>query len=369
MKIRIKKKIINEALDPYIEKTIIPALTPDEIGDGEKNQLRSWLKNVFTKDEGEREAALASGEDFTEQFVNYIRDFFKMKNYLIAIGVDSKVNKDEKLKGINSLRNLEDVRQIVKDFSYRYENDPGVRNRELKQRIKELKKEAKIEELPTQEGSKYQIFIPRTEGAAIVLGQMCNAKWCTSAASAQNMFNSYYKENDPLFILREKTSSEESPAMYQIHFGKQEFMDQYNKPVSQEKKQELINAVRSALGQETQQFPSLEKIDTTKEPERVVSSEPFSISYWVDDPAEEDNSYLHRDDGPAEYNVKNKERIELEWHLNGNYYGKGENPPEMWLQAGGKGWNKEEDEDYKLAKSQLKVQEHFNKFSVLWGRK
>ncbi len=64
----------------------------------------------------------------------------------------------------------------------------------------------------------WQIIAIHNKGAACQLGK--GTDWCT-AAPGLNYFKNYYKPNDPLFYILDKSDGER----YQFHFGTQQFMD------------------------------------------------------------------------------------------------------------------------------------------------
>jgi hypothetical protein len=64
----------------------------------------------------------------------------------------------------------------------------------------------------------WQIIVIHNKGAACQLGK--GTDWCT-AAPGLDYFKQYYKPDDPLFYILDKSDGER----YQFHFGTQQFMD------------------------------------------------------------------------------------------------------------------------------------------------
>jgi hypothetical protein len=64
----------------------------------------------------------------------------------------------------------------------------------------------------------WQIIAIHNKGAACQLGK--GTEWCT-AAPGLNYFQQYYKPNDPLFYILDKSDGEK----YQFHFGTEQYMD------------------------------------------------------------------------------------------------------------------------------------------------
>ena len=64
----------------------------------------------------------------------------------------------------------------------------------------------------------WQVIAIHNKGAACQLGK--GTDWCT-AAPGLNYFKQYYKPNDPLFYILDKSDGEK----YQFHFGTEQFMD------------------------------------------------------------------------------------------------------------------------------------------------
>jgi hypothetical protein len=73
----------------------------------------------------------------------------------------------------------------------------------------------------------WQVIAIHNKGAACQLGK--GTDWCT-AAPGLNYFKQYYKPNDPLFYILDKSDGEK----YQFHFGTVQFMDKNDSEVSDE---------------------------------------------------------------------------------------------------------------------------------------
>ena len=64
----------------------------------------------------------------------------------------------------------------------------------------------------------WQIIAIHNKGAACQLGK--GTEWCTAAPGLE-YFKQYYKPNDPLFYILDKSDGER----YQFHFGSRQYMD------------------------------------------------------------------------------------------------------------------------------------------------
>ena len=103
--------------------------------------------------------------------------------------------------------------------------------------------------LDAEEGTKvlrddddWMIASLHNKGAACELGK--NTEWCT-AAPGLDYFETYYKEDDPLFYFQNKSNLNK----YQFHYGSSQFMDSKDNRVNDESFKALHDMLKQALKQ------------------------------------------------------------------------------------------------------------------------
>lgn len=122
-----------------------------------------------------------------------------------------------KNKDIGQFKSLEDVDNYLNDesnynsLSHRQE----VRQRQNDRKNTDVNKDATL----VYEGTKWQIWIPKTYAASCKLGQ--GSSWCTASTESDYYYNSYTREGN-LYICINKTNPEEK---YQLHFESGSYMD------------------------------------------------------------------------------------------------------------------------------------------------
>lgn len=85
---------------------------------------------------------------------------------------------------------------------------------------------------------KYKIYAVHNIGAACELG---SEDWCTAYRTVgHNRFSSYYKPDDPLFIIFDKQNPEER---YQFHFGEIEFVNIEDARIMPQKYEDILNSM------------------------------------------------------------------------------------------------------------------------------
>ena len=88
----------------------------------------------------------------------------------------------------------------------------------------------------------WMIAALHNKGAACELGK--NTDWCT-AAPGLDYFETYYKEDDPLFYFQNKSNLNK----YQFHYGSSQFMDSKDNRVNDESFKALHDMLKQALKQ------------------------------------------------------------------------------------------------------------------------
>lgn len=107
------------------------------------------------------------------------------------------------------------------------------------------------------------VIVPNDEAAACKYG--ANTKWCTAATKSKNYFNDYSRSGEMYIIIPKQPAHDGEK--YQIHFGQDEFKNEYNKDVSGEN---LL----------TRRFPSVGKYFLENHPdvmEKMIAFVPDNI--------------------------------------------------------------------------------------------
>ena len=86
-----------------------------------------------------------------------------------------------------------------------------------------------------RDDDKWRIYALHNKGAACKFGK--GTEWCT-AAPGQNYFEEYYEPDDPLFYFESKWLGNND--RYQIHFGSDQFMDEFDNELDVEDRDDLI---------------------------------------------------------------------------------------------------------------------------------
>ena len=339
MKIRIKKTlqtleeartyqdVLNDlkgnASEAFI--TNLQNSVPNDIQDGEKVEVANWLKKKF-RDQLEKSAL--SNEDKTA-----MENYYKVKKYASEKQI-AKINSFEQMKEITA------------------EAEPSWAAAEEKKTKKAAGKVDKskldIEELQSPDPN-WEILLPHDQNSAMHLGSICLSNWCTSARGTRNLFNSYYKKDDPLIIFKHKSQKEkivvdrgdgnkvetEVPLMYQIHFGQDQFMDRGDSSINKETKIILLDLIQNSKtkdGKPTEEkYPIINNIkayETEKGIVEIIKNKNSGKKEWFL------NGKLHREDGPAMEQADGSKR----WFLHGNLHR--EDGPAVEYANGTKEWRR-----------------------------
>ena len=345
---KYKKKLINKLRTLEKEQ---PEQLADEIIENMKNSIEEKFGvqgKIYTLPDGERVAAFDWLKNLTINNTNNL------------IGILSKGELDDTIKlriaqfilskkftPVKSIAELEDLVDLDGTTNHSWWQWREV---ELKKRKKESLKSSdqNIEKLVSPDQN-WEIFIPQDKQAAIYLGQICRSNWCTSARSEGNMFSTYHKEDDPLFVIKHKTKQETAkvknpqtqemeevlvPLMFQAHFGTQQFVDRKDAGVAREDEifvtlLGLIKNSKTADGKSIKEkYPIVNKVSAFKTEKGIQMK-------TIDTDGTEEwhlNGELHREDGPA---VKSPDGTER-WYLNGKPHREG--GPAVKLPDGTEKW-------------------------------
>ena len=139
-----------------------------------------------------------SGELETVPKKNLIERFFQWNRFI----------RDGK-RGLNSVSDYDELYELVK------EAEPLFKEWQAKQENKDADKGQEL----LLDDDKWQIIAIHNKGAACKLGK--GTHWCTAAPGLE-YFRQYYKPEDPLFYILDKSTGQR----YQFHFGSEQYMDE-----------------------------------------------------------------------------------------------------------------------------------------------
>ena len=118
-------------------------------------------------------------------------------------------------RDLNSVENYDELFELVEEARPLYQA--------WQEKLKYSNPEKGKEELLNN--NEWHIIAVHNKGAACELGK--GTDWCT-AAPGLNYFQSYYKENDPLFYILDKKTNKK----YQFNFGHKQFMNKDDKNIA-----------------------------------------------------------------------------------------------------------------------------------------
>lgn len=147
---------------------------------------------------------VGSGEDEEEVYrKNLIERFFQMNRFIR-----------------NGKRDL----NAVSDFNELYELVNEARPLYQAWQEKQADKDAEAGKELLLDDQNWQVIAIHNKGAACQLGK--GTDWCTAAPGLE-YFKQYYRPDDPLFYILDKSDGEK----YQFHFGTGQFMDRFDDPL------------------------------------------------------------------------------------------------------------------------------------------
>jgi hypothetical protein len=147
---------------------------------------------------------VGSGEDEEEVYRrNLIERFFQMNRFIR-----------------NGKRDL----NAVSDFDELYELVNEARPLYQAWQDKQADKDAEAGKELLLDDENWQVIAIHNKGAACQLGK--GTDWCTAAPGLE-YFKQYYRPDDPLFYILDKSDGEK----YQFHFGTGQFMDRFDDPL------------------------------------------------------------------------------------------------------------------------------------------
>ncbi len=111
-------------------------------------------------------------------------------------------------RDINAVVDFDELHELVEEARPLYQD----------WQEKQLQKDSKAGQELLLDDDKWQVIAIHNKGAACELGK--GTDWCTAAPGLE-YFKKYYRPDDPLFYVLDKSDGER----YQFHFGTQQFMD------------------------------------------------------------------------------------------------------------------------------------------------
>lgn len=155
-------------------------------------ELRRMERDIFMYNAGLVEVARK----------NLIERFFQWNRFI----------RDGK-RDLNSISDYDELYWLIKEAEPLYE--------EWQQ--KQENKDAEKGKEPLFEDERWKIIGIHSPSAARDFAKKCNAHWCTGAPGVgTKYFYQYYKPDDPLFGIHDKTNDR----YYQFHFGSEQYMDE-----------------------------------------------------------------------------------------------------------------------------------------------
>jgi len=139
------------------------------------------------------------GRDFQLRKV-LIERFFQMNRFI----------RDGK-RDLNAVQDFSELSFLIQDARPMYQE----------WKDKQVDKSAELGKEVLLDNQDWQVIAIHNKGAACELGK--GTDWCTAAPGLE-YFKQYYKPNDPLFYIFDKSINEK----FQFHFGSQQFMDSYD---------------------------------------------------------------------------------------------------------------------------------------------
>jgi hypothetical protein len=369
-----------------------------EIPDGDRVSFFDWLKTLTLNNTNQILYLFTEGP------------IYKSVSEEFAMFMLSK--KHARKKTIAQVKDVLELQELVKDSFEIWAS------KEDKKREKEGFKgsDQNIEKLVSPDQN-WEILLPHDKQAAIYLGQICRSTWCTAARSSENMFQNYYKKNDPLFVIKHKTEKQEAevknpqtrkmetvtvPVMYEVSFGSEQFKDRKNEEVPKETVKFLLDLIQNSKTEDgkpvKEKYPVVEniKIQQTEEGLLMFTKNKYGDQEWflngkrhrTDGPAVIEaggegivrwfnNGYLHREDGPASKAPNGAKG----WYLKDKLivYTSPDDfstPPEF-IEAGGKEWDWKNDPwnkrdntikmDFGGVDLDNFIPEQFSRFRKLWS--
>lgn len=178
-------------------------------------QYSLWLlTRLANKDNGLRGLYVArKAEDAViTGYKSYLEKFDILKKNRKLSGADADINRYKSFKEL-----FEKIATFKKED---FESGKSKR----KDIAKEMQKQAEV----FLDNPKYTVIVPLTQEASCYYGQ--NTKWCTASTQSDNVYNSYTKDGQKLFIIVPKAPTH-TGEKYQVHFQTGSFMDEHDDEV------------------------------------------------------------------------------------------------------------------------------------------
>lgn len=180
-------------------------LIPEDINENQAGESLNWLINLYISNALPHRHLMSasSGGSVTHYYKGSLETFFHWKNFY-------------PIKQLNKFNSVYELNKMIEDNQDKIE--------EYKRKKSEKDWQAGTNVILDTE--KWEILIPENKGAACHWG--LGTKWCT-AAPGLNFYEEYHSEDDPLFIIINKSNPKER---YQFSFGSQQFMNTEDVPIN-----------------------------------------------------------------------------------------------------------------------------------------
>ena len=190
-----------------------------------KVKYAKYIPDLITVHEGgEERAGEYGGDEILKSFRRYFlpRTMVTLQGYRTEEVSTTRKNLIERFfqwnrfirdgkKDLNSVANFDELFELVQEAKPLYQAWQEKQEQADADKGKEL----------LLDDENWQVIVIHNKGAACQLGK--GTDWCTAAPGLE-YFKQYYRENDPLFYILDKTTNER----FQFHFGSDQFMNQYD---------------------------------------------------------------------------------------------------------------------------------------------
>ena len=217
------------SLVEYVIKII-----PNDIQEGQQASALLWIARLIKKSPEVRDQILASHGDMWQlrPLPGSLETFFQWQQFMSE-------------RDINKIKSIEELKTIVdnaKDAITTYQ-----------EKLSHADADEGTEIL--REDNEWKIAIMHNKGAACELGK--GTDWCT-AAPGLDFFKQYYRPDDPLFYIEDRSWRER----YQFHYGSFQFMDEYDRQIHLDTMLELHKLLVNALGDKINDYPKVQEATT-----------------------------------------------------------------------------------------------------------
>lgn len=196
-----------------VVKDVIMNIIPNDIHEKDKANALNWIRSSIIKDVQNKNYIIGPGGAIPlsggpQRLRKYLELFYQIKQQNLA----GKFLKQKAIEGYSTFK------EFVEDLT---EAEGPYRDYNTQKTEKSTKGEG---QLLVYEDDNWQIYFPRTKGAACSLGK--GTDWCT-AAPGLDYYEHYAKDGQLIIFISKKNPGEK----YQLHYSSQQFMDKNDGPM------------------------------------------------------------------------------------------------------------------------------------------